>query len=63
MIDRNSANGTAIHIPLTPIMNGSINRAIKTNTNVLSNEIMAETFPLDSAVNNIEVKIFNPMNK
>ncbi len=63
IIDRNSANGTAIQIPFTPLINGSNNNPDNTNINVRSNEIIAETFPFDSAVNNIEQKMFNPMNK
>lgn len=63
IIARNSANGMASHIPSTPINNGSTNNPVKTNMKVLSNEIIAETFPFERAVNSIDVKILNPINK
>jgi hypothetical protein len=61
--DRNSANGIASHIPLTPNNNGNTHSPVNTKTNVLSSEMKADTFPFERAVNNMEVKILIPINK
>ena len=55
-----SARGTASHTPVTPKNFGNIKRKAIINPNVRKNEIIAETFPFDSAVNNAEEKILHP---
>lgn len=58
-----SANGTAIHTPTTSKNCGSISKATEIKTNVLKVEMIADTFPLDKAVNVAEANMFKPQNK
>ena len=58
-----SAIGTANQTPVTPRNTGRTNNPIIINPNVLKNEIVADTFPFDKAVNIEDVKIFIPENK
>ena len=58
-----SANGTAIHIPKTSKNCGSISSATEIKTNVRNVDIIADTFPLDKAVNVAEANILKPQNK
>lgn len=58
-----SAAGTAIQ---TPVISRNFGRSIRNRVirpKVLKNEISADTFPLDNAVNMEEVKIFIPQNR
>lgn len=59
----NSASGTAIHTPTTSKNCGSISKAREINTNVRKVEMIADTFPLDRAVNVVEANTFKPQNK
>ena len=59
----NSATGMASHTPVTPRIGGSVISESRMNTNVRANEITAEVFPSESAVNSAEEKILNPLNK
>ena len=58
-----SATGTAIHTPVIPKNRGSTRMLPATSPNVRKKDSMAETLPLDNAVNMADVKIFNPQNK
>ena len=60
---KNSATGMASHTPVTPRIGGSAVSESRMNTNVRANEITAEVFPSESAVNSAEEKILNPLNK
>ena len=60
---RISATGTASHIPSTPQIKGKSSKKITRKTNVRKKERIADTFPLDNAVNNAEEKILIPVNK
>ena len=54
---------TAIQIPFTPQIAGNMNIIAIWNTNVLKNDITAETSPLFNAVKNDELNILNPLIK
>lgn len=58
-----SANGTAIHTPITSKNCGSISKAREINTNVRKIEMIADTFPLDKAVNVADANMLTPQNK
>ena len=58
-----SAIGTASHTPVTPMCFGRTSKAVHINANVLSTEIIADTLPLDRAVNSDEANILKPQNK
>lgn len=58
-----SAVGIASHIPSTPINKGRSIIAPDIKTNVLINDIIAETLPFERAVNIAEAKMLNPENK
>lgn len=58
-----SANGTEIQTPTTSKNCGSISKPREIKTNVLKVEIIANTFPLDRAVNAAEANIFKPQHK
>lgn len=60
---KNSANVIDSHTPSTPKIAGKAIRHTVINTKVLINAIMAETFPLENAVNKDDVNIFIPANK
>ena len=60
---RSSAAITAIHIPLIPIIRGSIIIIAVWNTNILRNDTAADTAPLLSAVKNDEVNILSPLKR
>lgn len=57
----NSAVGVANQMPFTPKKAGNTSIVININTNDLENARMAETTPLDNAVNNPLAKILNPI--
>lgn len=59
----NSATGTVSQIPFTSITNGSRNMDSNRKTNVRRKEMIAETFPLESAVNIPEEKILVPTKR
>jgi len=63
MIANSSAIGTASQMPSTPISSGRISKAAIKNTNVLKKDSIADTLPLENAVNILEEKIFIPVNK
>lgn len=66
IVNRNvnsSAIGTASHMPVTLKTFGSIKRKTVINPNVRKNEMPAETFPFDNAVNSAEENIFHPENR
>ena len=50
-------------MPSTSQNSGKISTAADWNTNVLKNDIEAETSPLFSAVKNAEAKMANPENR
>ena len=56
-----SAAGVASQIPVTPKRAGSISMVISMNTKEREKARIAETIPLDSAVNIPLVKILKPM--
>lgn len=58
-----SAKLTASQIPFTPQIAGNMNIIAIWNTNVLKNDITAETSPLFNAVKNDELNILNPLIK
>lgn len=58
-----SANTTAIQIPFTPQIAGSMSIIAIWNSSVLKNEIAADTIPLFSAVKNDELNMLNPLIK
>ena len=62
-IVKNSAIGTESQIPFTPIKYGSKRILMTINTNVRINEIIADTFPSEKAVNIEDEKIFIPAKK
>lgn len=49
--------------PFIPISNGNTKTDITINTKVLRKDIIADILPLERAVNNADVKRFNPINK
>ena len=53
----------AIQAPVIPKIRGNIINERTINTNVLANEIIAETLPLDRAVKKPEDAILKPLNK
>ena len=53
----------ASHTPVISKYIGNTSIDITTNTKVLRNDIIAETFPFDRAVNIDEANKFIPMNK
>lgn len=57
----NSAVGVANQMPFTSKKAGNTSIVININTNDLENARMAETTPLDNAVNNPLAKILNPI--
>ncbi|MBR3124139.1 MAG: hypothetical protein IKF42_01725 [Mogibacterium sp.] len=59
----NSATTTEYHIPSKPSISGSKSTAPSSETSVLKNDISGDTFPLLSAVNNVELKIAIPVNR
>ena len=59
---KNSAAGTASHMPVTPIMTGRSRMFSTRSTNVRIKEIIAEVFPSENAVNMEEAKILTPAN-
>lgn len=59
--DSTSANVTASQIPSIPHIIGSMYIIAIWNTNVLMNDITAETSPLFNAVKNDELYILNPL--
>ncbi|MEG0736636.1 MAG: hypothetical protein RR441_07190 [Longicatena sp.] len=61
--DSSSASGTASQIPKTPYIVGSTSNAMEIKTNVLSDDIIADTIPLDSAVKVADAKILMPQNR
>ncbi len=62
-IDKNSATGTANHIPFTLKTNGNNKIAKLKNKNVLRNIIIPATFPFEKAVNIAAEKMSVPVNK
>ena len=60
---RNSATGTASQAPLIPRNCGRTSSEIVVNTRVLSEEMIADTLPFDSAVKNPEERILKPQNR
>lgn len=60
---KSSASGTASHTPVTLKNLGNARRNTVMNPNVRRNEIAADAFPLDSAVNKADEKILHPENK
>ncbi len=56
-----SAAGVASHMPFTPKTSGSTIMVISINTKDLENASMADTIPLDNAVNIPLAKILKPM--
>ena len=61
--DKNSATGTASHIPFTPKTKGNNIIAKLKKTKVLSTIIIAAIFPLEKEVNIAAEKIFVPVKK
>lgn len=57
----NSAAGTAIHIPISPIILGKIKIEPTIKIKVLAKEIMAEVLPSEKAVNIADEKIPKPI--
>lgn len=62
-IVNNSARGTASQMPLTSNTNGSSSIDSRRKTKVRRKEMMAETLPLERAVNIPEEKTLMPTNK
>ena len=60
---KNSETGTAIHTPVIPRIRGRISKHMTRKNRVLANDMMADTFPLDKAVNIPEDIILIPLNK
>ena len=60
---QSSATGMAIQAPVMPRNLGRRRSAAVVNSRVLQKEMMAEVFPLDSAVKNPEDVMFNPLNR
>ena len=56
------ATGTTSHTPFIPIILGNIDIPIIKNTNVLSNDSIADIFPLEYAVNIPDANIPIPEN-
>ena len=63
IIPSNSAIGAAYQTPISPHTAGKINKLPTRKIKVLEKDIIAETIPLLSAVNNAEEKMLNPENK
>ena len=59
----NSAIGIANHTPVTCKNPGRTKRETVINPNVRIKDIIADTFPLDNAVNKAETKILHPENR
>ena len=57
-----SANGTASQTPVIPIMAGSNSILITINIKVLQNEIIADVFPSENAVNMADPNTLIPAN-
>lgn len=58
-----SAIGTASQMPFTPIKYGRMSIFAVIKTNVRTNEMTADIFPSENAVNMEEANIFMPANK
>lgn len=58
-----SESGILNQTPSIPKKYGSINPNISAKRKVLANEIIADTFPLEKAVNIADAKILIPTNK
>lgn len=59
-MERNSARVIATQAPSPPIIRGSSKSPTAMKTKVRMKEIIAETLPLEKAVNRAEVKILRP---